>query len=84
LKGNNKGREARKAAQQRVMEMMKKKQEAFVKTLAPSETGTGGVDKMDDGEDADLCSIICRCDDTDGENNGPLGYLGHVQRSRAA
>ena len=82
-KSNDKGREARKAAQQRVMEMMKKKQEAFVKTLAPSETGTDGADKMDDGEDADLC-IICRCDDADGENNGPLGYLGHVQRSRAA
>ena len=31
--------------------------------------------------EADLC-IICRCDDADGENNGPLGYLGHVQRSR--
>jgi hypothetical protein len=36
-----------------------------------------------DDEEGDLC-IICRCDDTDGENNGPLGYLGHVQRSRYA
>jgi hypothetical protein len=28
--------------------------------------------------------IICRCDDADGQNNGPLGYLGHVQRSQVA
>jgi len=27
-----------------------------------------------------LC-IICKCDDEDGDN-GPMGYLGHVQRSR--
>ena len=33
---------------------------------------------MDDDEN--LC-IICRCDDADGDN-GPMGYLGHVQRSR--
>jgi hypothetical protein len=83
-KASDKGREARKAAQLRVMAMMKKKQEAFVKTLAPSESGVEGMnDKMEDGEEADLC-IICRCDDADGENNGPLGYLGHVQRSRVA
>ena len=82
-KSNDKGREARKAAQLRVMEMMKRKQEAFVKTLAPSESGAEGMGDKIDGEDADLC-IICRCDDADGENNGPLGYLGHVQRSRMA
>ncbi len=81
-KASDRNREARKAAQLRIMEMMKKKQEAFVKTLTPNEA-KGADDKMDDGENADLC-IICRCDDTDGENNGPLGYLGHVQRSRAA
>ena len=81
-KASDKTREAGKAAQLRVMEMMKKKQDNFVKTLAPNET-KGVDDKMDDGENADLC-IICRCDDTDGENNGPLGSLGHVQRSRAA
>jgi hypothetical protein len=82
-KSNDKGREARKAAQLRVMEMMKRKQEAFVKTLAPSESGAEGMGDKIDGEVADLC-IICRCDDADGENNGPLGYLGHVQRSRMA
>ena len=75
-KGNDKGREARKAAQLRVMEMMKKKQEAFVKTLAPSETGAQGTgDKMDDGEDVDLC-IICRCDDADGENKAMFSARG--------
>ena len=81
-KAGDKTREARKAAQLRVMEMMKKKQEAFVKTLTPNEAKSAD-EKMDVGENVDLC-IICRCDDTDGENNGPLGYLGHVQRSRSA
>ena len=33
---------------------------------------------IDDSEN--LC-IICKCDDANGEN-GPMGYLGHVQRSR--
>lgn len=82
-KSNDKSKEARKAAQQRVIEMMKKKQAAFAATITPSPAGEGN--KMEDVEDeeADLC-IICRCDDADGENNGPLGYLGHVQRSRVA
>lgn len=80
-KANDKSKEARKAAQERVMKMMKQKQAAFAATIVPT---TGGESKMDeDDEDADLC-IICRCDDADGENNGPLGYLGHVQRSRVA
>jgi hypothetical protein len=71
-KGNDNGHKARKAAQLRAMEMMKQKQEPFVKTLAPLETGARGTgDKMDDGEDSDLC-IICRCDDADRENNEPL------------
>jgi hypothetical protein len=83
-KASDKSREARKAAQLRVMAVMKKRQEAFVKTLAPSESGAEGMNyKIEDGQNADLC-IICRCDDADGENNGPLGYLGHVQRSRVA
>jgi hypothetical protein len=77
-----KSKEARKAAQKRVMDMMKEKQNAFAATIAPSDPATSN--KMDvDNEEGDLC-IICRCDDTDGENNGPLGYLGHVQRSRYA
>lgn len=79
---NDKSKEARKAAQERVLKMMKQKQAAFAATIAPT---PGQESKMDEGEDedADLC-IICRCDDADGENNGPLGYLGHVQRSRVA
>jgi Proteolysis_6 C-terminal/Putative zinc finger in N-recognin (UBR box) len=79
---NAKSKEARKAAQQRVMDMMKKKQSAFAATIAPSDDKTEGKMEVDENE-ADLC-IICRCDDADGENNGPLGYLGHVQRSRYA
>jgi hypothetical protein len=77
----DRGKEARKAAQARVLEMMREKQATFAATIAPAGQGT----LMDDAEDeeADLC-IICRCDDTNGENNGPLGYLGHVQRSRVA
>lgn len=78
-----KSKEARKAAQKRVMEMMKQKQNAFALTIAPTDPAAA-ANKMDvDNDEGDLC-IICRCDDTDGENNGPLGYLGHVQRSRYA
>ena len=33
-------------------------------------------------DEENLC-IICKCDDADG-HNGPVGYLGHVQRSRVA
>jgi len=80
-KENVKNKQARKAAQQRVMEMMRKKQVAFAETIAPTETEPSN--KMEIDNEGDLC-IICRCDDTDGENNGPLGYLGHVQRSRYA
>ena len=80
-KAGGKTREARKAAQLCVMEMMKKKQDAFVRTLTPNEAKSA-EEKMDVGGNVDLC-IICRCDDTGGENNGPLGYLRHVQRSRA-
>ena len=77
-KSNAKSKEARKAAQLRVMEMMKKKQAAFAATIAPTDTPSEGESA---DQESDLC-IICRCDDADGENNGPLGYLGHVQRSR--
>lgn len=78
-KGNAKNKEARKAAQQRVMEMMKLKQAAFAATISSDTVVKGSND--DPVTEVDLC-IICRCDDTDGDNNGPLGYLGHVQRSR--
>ena len=77
--GDKTSKERGKAAQKRMLEMMKKKQSAFQATMAPSDSGP---EKAVD-EEADLC-IICRCDDVDGENNGPLGFLGHVQRSRVA
>ena len=41
--------------------------------IGPSENPT----EADTGEEC----IICRCEDADGEINGPLGYLGHEQRS---
>ena len=76
---DTKAKERGKAAQKRMLEMMKKKQNAFATALGPD---TVSDDKTENDEE-DLC-IICRCDDADGENNGPLGYLGHVQRSRVA
>lgn len=78
---NAKSKEARKAAQMRVLENMRKKQAAFAATIATGDEPSAGGDETD--SEQDLC-IICRCDDTDGENNGPLGYLGHVQRSRVS
>mmetsp|Transcript_11499 Transcript_11499/g.25659 ORF Transcript_11499/g.25659 Transcript_11499/m.25659 type:complete len:3095 (-) Transcript_11499:90-9374(-) len=72
-----KSKEAGKAAQKRMMAMMMAKQRNFAATIDPSEAATPEA-KMDEE------CIICRCDDADGENNGPLGYLGHVQRSRVA
>ena len=80
---NEEKKERGKLAQQRMLEMMRKKQSAFSKIMGPSKSG--GTDKGSQlkEQEEDLC-IICRCDDADGENNGPLGYLGHVQRSRVA
>ena len=79
-KVSEKNRQARKAAQMRILERMKKQQESFAASMGGDEKGNAG-DSSNVDEEADLC-IICRCDDEDGENNGPLGYLGHVQRSR--
>ena len=79
-KSNAKSKEARKAAQQRVLDMMKQKQAAFAQTITKTEVPSGST-VIETDQEVDLC-IICRCDDADGENNGPLGYLGHVQRSR--
>lgn len=77
---DEKKKERGKAAQQKMLEMMRKKQSAFVASMGPEdEKQESKVSDMD--EESDLC-IICRCDDTDGESNGPLGFLGHVQRSR--
>lgn len=75
-----KSKEAGKAAQRRMMELMQKKQKSFAATIEPSESGGGNTITNDEAE---MC-IICRCDDVDGENNGPLGYLGHIQRSRSS
>ncbi|KAG7357209.1 zinc-finger UBR box domain containing protein [Nitzschia inconspicua] len=78
-------KERGKAAQQRMLEMMKMKQSAFVVSMGTQENGENKMEseQAEEDEDEELC-IICRCDDADGENNGPLGYLGHVQRSRVA
>jgi hypothetical protein len=77
---DTKSKEKGKAAQQRMLAMMRKKQNAFAAAMGPTDSKennkTNGAE-----EENDLC-IICRCDDADGENNGPLGFLGHVQRSR--
>ena len=78
---SEKAREARKAAQMRVIERMKKQQASFAASMAADDK-TNFAGPTNANEEADLC-IICRCDDEDGENNGPLGYLGHVQRSRS-
>jgi len=86
---SSKNREARKAAQQRALERIKKQQAAFAANIAALDKSNGsvageknkGMNDDPEDEEADLC-IICRCDDADGENNGPLGYLGHAQRSR--
>ncbi|KAL3923025.1 MAG: hypothetical protein SGILL_001888, partial [Bacillariaceae sp.] len=79
---NKEKKEKGKAAQQRMLAMMRKKQSAFVESMGTSESG--GDEKQTNAEDEEELCIICRCDDADGENNGPLGYLGHVQRSRVA
>eukprot|EP00536_Pseudo-nitzschia_multiseries_P013927 jgi/Psemu1/291151/fgenesh1_pg.632_\ len=79
---NEEKKERGKLAQQRMLEMMRKKQSAFSATMGTPKEGESAKVQLEQAED-DLC-IICRCDDADGENNGPLGYLGHVQRSRVA
>ncbi|KAL7520416.1 hypothetical protein ACHAWX_006661 [Stephanocyclus meneghinianus] len=69
---------ARKGAQARVLEKRKKQQASLAASISSQFTDESEKQLMDDDEN--LC-IICRCDDTDGDN-GPMGYLGHVQRSR--
>ena len=79
---SSKSREAQ-AARARIFEKMRRRQKEFAACIAISDDvqkkQTNLIDSCDD--EGDLC-IICKCDDTDGDNNGPLGYLGHVQRSR--
>jgi hypothetical protein len=71
-----KGKEAMKRKQEQVMAMMRQKQKVFAATVHIDD------DKAEENEGGNETCIICRCDDADGDNNGPLGYLGHVQRSR--
>ena len=72
-------REARKAAQARALAEMKKKQASFAASIS-SQFNDDSEKKLVDDDEENLC-IICKCDDDDG-GNGPMGYLGHVQRSR--
>uniref|UniRef100_A0A7S4J7V0 E3 ubiquitin-protein ligase n=1 Tax=Odontella aurita TaxID=265563 RepID=A0A7S4J7V0_9STRA len=77
-----KSREARKAAQMRALERIRKQQASFAASLGGADSSQTDNGDGEDDEEADLC-IICRCDDADGNSHsGPLGFLGHVQRSR--
>eukprot|EP00804_Cyclotella_cryptica_P008773 CCRYP_015624-RA/>CCRYP_015624-RA protein AED:0.01 eAED:0.01 QI:221/1/1/1/0.6/0.66/6/2355/3495 len=78
LSAHERNKEARKAAQARVLAKMKKQQASFAASISSQFKDESEKKLMDDDEN--LC-IICRCDDADGDN-GPMGYLGHVQRSR--
>ena len=80
MSANQRNKEAGKEAQRRVMELMMQKQRKFAATI---DDGKGSSDNVSSGVGVEEC-IICRCDDADGEINGPLGYLGHVQRSRVS
>ncbi len=76
-----KSEEAQNAAKTRALMKMKKLQSSFAASISSQFDGDSEKKLVDDDED-NLC-IICRCDDADGDN-GPMGYLGHVQRSRVA
>lgn len=75
---NEKSKEAQKAAQARALMKMKKVQSTFAESIS-TQFNADSAKKRDDNDD-NLC-IVCKCDDADG-NNGPMRYLGHVQRSR--
>lgn len=76
---SEKNKEAQKAAQARALAKMKKLQSSFAASIANNDSEKPLVD---DADEENLC-IICKCDDADGDN-GAMGYLGHVQRSRVA
>ena len=78
---SEKMKEAQKAAQARALARMKKLQSSFAASMSSQFTDESEKKLVDDDEE-NLC-IICKCDDADGDN-GPMGYLGHVQRSRVA
>ena len=79
MSASQKNKEAGKEAQRRVMELMVLKQRKFAETIDDDNDAAG---TETDGVREEEC-IICRCDDSSGIN-GPLGYLGHVQRSRVS
>ena len=78
---SEKMKESQKAAQARAMARMKKLQSKFAESMS-SQFDDESEKKLVDDDEENLC-IICKCDDADGDN-GPMGYLGHVQRSRVA
>lgn len=65
----------------RALAKMKKLQSSFAASIS-SQFNDDSEKKLVDDDEENLC-IICKCDDADGDN-GPMGYLGHVQRSRVA
>lgn len=79
--GSEKMKETQKAAQARAIARMKKLQSTFAASMS-SQFNDESEKKLVDDNEENLC-IICKCDDADGDN-GPMGYLGHVQRSRVA
>ena len=52
----------------------------IVSSLGSDSFDISDMDPMED-EEEDVF-IICRCSDKDEHNNDPLGFLGHMQRSR--
>jgi len=78
---NEKSKEAQNAAKARALAKMKKLQSSFAASIA-TQFNDDSEKKLVDADEENLC-IICKCDDADGDN-GPIGYLGHVQRSRVA
>ena len=76
---SEKSKEAQKAAQARALAKMKKLQTSFAASIE-SQFNEDSEKKLVNDDEENLC-IICKCDDADGDN-GPMGYLGHVQRSR--
>jgi len=75
-------RKARKLAQLRAMERMKKAQASFAASMTAS--STEGMAMQNEEEEEETC-IICRCPGGNGSDDngaGCLGYLGHMQGSR--
>ena len=78
---SEKSKEVQKAAKVRALAKMKKMQSSFAASIS-TQFNDDSEKKIAEDDEENLC-IICKCDDADG-NSGPMGYLGHVQRSRVA